>query len=81
MAWATIADEFIDTFTALFGAAVEAATVRPVNAFFLGQCLRQLTTVTRNTALLHAAGLTADQALLEIDVWIWDGVKTKSECQ
>ena len=76
LAWRTIVvDRYIDRFVELVLRAQEAGEVRPVNTRFLGEMLGQIGFVTRDERALSASGLTAEQAVLEVDRIIWDGIR------
>jgi AcrR family transcriptional regulator len=78
LAWrTTVVDPYIDRFVELVLSAQEAGEVRPVNTRFLGEMLRQVGFVTRDERVLSASGLTAEQAVLEVDRMIWDGIRTR----
>ena len=77
LAWrTTVVDRFIDRFVELVLCAQEAGEVRPVNTRFLGEMLAQIGLVARDERALSASGLTAEQAVLEVDRIIWDGIRT-----
>jgi AcrR family transcriptional regulator len=72
--WTSVAARYIDRFVELVGLAEEAGEIRPVNTYLLAEVLRQISAVTRNDEALRAAGLTHEQAVLEIDSLIWAGL-------
>jgi AcrR family transcriptional regulator len=73
--WRTlVVDPYIDRFVELVALAQEAGEVRPVNTRFLGEMLRQIGFVTRDERVMRASGLTNEQAVLEVDRIIWDGI-------
>lgn len=75
LAWrTTIADRYIDRFVELVLAAQDAGEVRPVSPRFLGEMLRQIGSVTRDERILSASELTAEQAVLEVDRIMWEGI-------
>jgi len=76
-AWRRISDRFIDRFVQLGGAAAAAGEIRPVNQRFLGEMLRKLAASARDEAAVRASGLTAAEAVLEIDEVIWDGLAVR----
>jgi AcrR family transcriptional regulator len=76
-AWQRISDRFIDRFVELVGCAAEAGEIRPINHRFLGEMLRQVATVVRDERALGASGLTAAQAVLEVDEVVWDGIAVR----
>ena len=70
-----ISEPFIDRFAALFDDAVTAGELEAMNTRFLAQVLRQIAHLVRDEGVLGACGLTADQAMLEVDRMIWDGIR------
>jgi AcrR family transcriptional regulator len=76
--WRVISDGFIGRFSQLLAEAAEAGEIRPVNATFLAGMLRYIAYAVRDEDLLDRAGLTAREALLEMDTIIWDGVRRDS---
>ena len=77
LAWRTIVDTWIDRFVELLDAAVAAGEVRPANTRFLAMVLRQIGLVTRDERVLGLAGLTAEQAVLEVDALVWQGIRPR----
>jgi AcrR family transcriptional regulator len=77
LVWSSIADAFIDRFVALLDSAVEAGQIRPTNTRFLAHVLRQIALVARDESALAPSGLTAEQAVLEIDALIWEGIRRR----
>ena len=73
--WQRISDEFIDRFSELLQVAADTGEIRPVNPTFLVGMLRYIAQAVRDEDLLARAGLTAREALLEVDTIIWDGVR------
>ena len=77
LAWRTrVVDRYIDRFVELVRCAEEAGEIRHVNTRFLGEVLRQIGFVTRDERALSASGLTSEQAVLEVDALLWDGMRT-----
>jgi len=72
--WTGVVEPYIDRFVELVQAAEEAGEIRPVNTRFLAEVLRQIGTVTRSDRVLSASGLTHEQAVLEVDSLIWNGI-------
>jgi AcrR family transcriptional regulator len=72
--WTVVVERYIDRFVELVESAEEAGEVRPVNTYLLAEVLRQIGSVTRNDRTLSAAGLTHEEAVLEIDSLIWEGL-------
>ena len=52
----------------------EAGEIRPINVRFAVGMFRYIAFAVRDEDLLAAAGLTAREAMLEVDKMIWDGV-------
>jgi AcrR family transcriptional regulator len=77
IAYKQISDRFIDRFSELLDEAVDAGEVRPINTRFLALVVRQQAIVVRDEAALASCGLTAEQAMLELDQMIWSGVCSK----
>lgn len=71
----TVVDRYIDRFVELVRGAEDAGEVRPVNVRFLGEVLRQIGFVTRDERVLRASGLTSEQAVLEVDALLWEGMR------
>jgi AcrR family transcriptional regulator len=72
--WTGVVERYIDRFVVLVESAEEAGEIRAVNAHLLAEVLRQIGTVTRNDDVLRASGLTHEEAVLEIDSLIWEGL-------
>ncbi len=78
MVWRqTVVDRYIDRFVELVQDAEKAGEIRPVNVRFLGEVLRQIGFATRDEAVLSASELTSEQAVLEVDAIIWDGIRLR----
>jgi AcrR family transcriptional regulator len=76
LAWrTTVVDRYIDRFVQLVELAEEAGEIRAVNTRFLGEVLTQIGFVTRDERALGAAGLTSEEAVLEVDSLLWDGLR------
>ncbi len=76
LAWSTtVVDRYIDRIIELVQNAEKAGEIRPVNVRFLGEVLRQIGFVTRDERVLSASGLTSEQAVLEVDALLWDGMR------
>jgi AcrR family transcriptional regulator len=74
-AWrVNVVDRYIDRFVELVRCAEDAGEIRPVNIRFLGEVLRGIGFVTRDEHVLRASGLTSEEAVLEVDRMIWDGI-------
>ena len=69
-----ISNRFIERFSALLEEAAQAGEIRPVNVRFAVGMFRYIAFAIRDEDLLASAGLTAREALLEVDTMIWDGM-------
>ncbi len=74
-----ISDRFISRYAALIDEAAQEGEIRPVNARFLAGTLRYVAFAIRDEDLLEAGGLTAAEALLEIEEIIWDGLRPRQD--
>jgi AcrR family transcriptional regulator len=77
MAYAIVSNRFIDRFVELLDDAVEAGEIEPANTRFLAHLFQQMAFVVRDEDLLNNSGITASDALIEIDRIIWDGIRLK----
>jgi len=77
LAYRIVSDGFIDRFDELLDEAVESGELRPVNTRFLTHVFRQMAVVIRDERALAESGLTATEALMEVDGFIWDGLRTR----
>jgi len=71
----TVVERYIDRFVELVQGAEDAGEIRQVNFRFLGEVLRQIGFATRDERVLSASGLTSEQAVLEVDALLWDGMR------
>ena len=62
-------------FVELVQRAEDAGEVRPLNTRFLAEMLNQVGFVTRDERVLSESGLTSEEAVLEVDQIIWDGIR------
>jgi AcrR family transcriptional regulator len=74
----SLSEPFIDRFRELLDEAVDAGELEPMNTCFLAQALRQIAFLVRDEQVLGACGITADQAMLEVDRMIWNGLRRPS---
>ena len=75
LAWGPgVAERYIDRFVELLDEAEKAGEIRPTNTRFLAEVLRQISSLTRNEEVLRASGLSHEQAVLEIDSLMWEGL-------
>jgi AcrR family transcriptional regulator len=72
--WDSIVERYLERFVELVRIAEGAGEIRPVNIRFLAEVLRQISVVTRSERVLSATGLTHEQAVLEVDSLLWEGV-------
>jgi AcrR family transcriptional regulator len=78
LAWRTgVVDRYIDRFVELVEEAAEAGEIRAVNTRFLGEVLRQIGFVTRDERVLGVAGLTSEEAVLQVDSLLWEGLRSR----
>jgi AcrR family transcriptional regulator len=73
--WSGVVEPYLGRFVELIQLAEEAGEVRPVNVRFFAEVLRGISFVTRSERILQATGLTHEQAVLEVDSLLWDGVR------
>ncbi len=73
--WTGVVEPYLDRFVELVQCAEDAGEIRPVNIRFLAELLSQISVVTRNGRVLSASGLTHEQAVLEVDSLLWDGMR------
>jgi AcrR family transcriptional regulator len=73
----SISEPFIDRFVELLDDAGEAGEIEPTNTRFLAHVLRQIAFVIRDEQVLAECGLTAAQAMLEVDHFVWDGLRAR----
>jgi AcrR family transcriptional regulator len=73
--WTSAVGPYIDRFVELVRLAEDAGEIRPLNARFLAEVVRQISVVTRDDRVLSASGLTHEQAVLEVDALLWDGLR------
>ena len=76
LAWkADVADRFVMGFIELIERAQDAGEVRPVNTRFLAELLNHIGFITRDERVLRVSGLTREEAFLEVEGIIWDGIR------
>ena len=75
LAYANISNRFIQRFVELLDNAVESGEIEPINTCFVVHVFRNIAFVVRDEGILNKCGLTAAQALQEIDRMIWNGYK------
>jgi AcrR family transcriptional regulator len=73
--WTGVVERYLNRFVELVRLAEAAGEVRPVNIRFLAEVLRGISFVTRSERVLSATGLTHEQAVLEVDSLLWDGMR------
>jgi len=74
LAYSSISQRFIDRFVYLLEGAVMAGEIRPMNTRFLAQVFGQIALVVRDEQELSKSGLTAAEAIREVDHIIWEGI-------
>jgi AcrR family transcriptional regulator len=75
LAWGTgVVERYIERFVDLLDAAEMAGEIRPTSTHFLAEVLRQISSLTRDDEVLRASGLTHEQAVLEVDSLMWEGL-------
>ena len=77
LAYRVISDTFVDRFAQLLGEAAQAGEIPPINTRFLAGMFRHIATAVRDEDLLESSGLTAGEAMAEIDKVIWDGLRCR----
>jgi AcrR family transcriptional regulator len=77
IAYRVISDRFVDRFVELLDEAVEAGEITPMNTRFAAHLFRQMARVIRDEHVLRDSGLSSEQAALEVDALIWDGIRTR----
>lgn len=77
VAYQTISDRFVARFVGLLDVAVEAGEMKPMNTRFLGHLLRQINRVIRDEHVLRDSGLTSEEAGLQVDRLLWDGLRRR----
>ena len=76
LAWsAVVVEPYLDRFVELFKLAEDAGEIRSVNIRLLAEVLQQISLVTRSERALSASGLTHEQAVLEVDSLLWEGMR------
>jgi len=74
LAYKTISDRFVHRFAELISEAEHAGEIRHINARFLAGMFLYIAASIRDEDLLDAAGITAGEALMQIDEIIWGGL-------
>lgn len=77
LAYRAISDRFVDRFSGLLDEAGQQGEMRPVNPRFLAGLFRHIAAAVRDEDLLDSAGLSAAEALQEVDKIVWDGLRTE----
>jgi AcrR family transcriptional regulator len=72
--WTGVVERYLARFVELVQLAEDAGEIRPVNIRFFAEVLRGISFVTRSERVLSATGLTHEQAVLEVDALLWDGI-------
>ncbi len=79
VAYRLVSDRFVDRVVSLIEDAVRDGEIRPLNARFLAGLLRHTAALVRDEELLESAGLTAGEALLEIESILFEGLRQRSD--
>ncbi len=79
LAYTNVSNLFIQRFVELLDNAVESGEIEPINTCFVVHVFRNIAFVVRDEGILNKCGLTAAQALLEIDRMIWNGIRNGRE--
>ena len=69
-----VVDPYLERFVELVDVAKAEGDIRNVNVTLLSLMLGQISAITRDKEMLRAAGLTGEEAVLEIDRLLWDGI-------
>jgi AcrR family transcriptional regulator len=77
MAYASVSDRFLKRLSELINEAVKAGEVRRINTKFHAQMYRQMALLIRDEELLRKSGLSASQAIAEVESLIWEGIRSK----
>jgi AcrR family transcriptional regulator len=72
-----ISDRFVARFVELLDDAVAAGEMKPMNTRFLGHLLRQINRVVRDEHVLRDSKLTSEEAGLQVDLLLWDGLRRR----
>jgi AcrR family transcriptional regulator len=73
--WTVVVERYLVRFVELVQAAEDAGEIRPVNIRFLAEVLRGISVVTRSEPVLSASGLTHEEAVLQVDSLLWEGLR------
>ena len=73
--WTNVVERYLNRFAELVRLAEDAGEIRPVNIRFFAEVLRGISFVTRSERVLSATGLSHEQAVLEVDALLWDGMR------
>lgn len=79
VAYQVVSDRYVDRLGALIEEAVDAGDFRPLNPRLLAGLLRHLAAAVRDEDLLDAAGVTAGEAVSEIEGILLDGLRSPSD--
>ena len=75
VAWqANVVGPYLSRFVELVQCAADAGETRPVNIRFLAEMLGQIALVTRDERVLRASEMTAEEAVMQVDDIIWQGI-------
>jgi AcrR family transcriptional regulator len=74
LAYGTISNRFIERFVQLLDDAVEAGELEITNTRFLAHVFRQIALIVRDEEVLSLCGISAAQAMLEVERVFWGGM-------
>jgi len=75
LAYRSRSERFVNRFVELLDEAMAAGEIRPVNSRLLAHLITQTAAVVRDEEVLTALGLTAEEAMREIEQLVWRGVR------
>lgn len=79
VAYRVISDRYVDRVAELIAETVRSGDARPVNPRLMAGLLRHLARAVRDEDMLEAAGVTAGEALLEIEGLLLEGLRPPSD--
>ncbi len=78
VAYRVISDRYVDRLAELIAEAVRAGEARPVNPRLMAGLLRHLGRAVRDEDMLEVAGVTAGEALFEVESLLLEGLRLPS---
>jgi len=79
LAYRSVSDLFVGRFAVLLDEAARSGEIRSFNPRFLAGLFRHIAAAIRDEDLLEASGLTASEALIEVDALVWGGLAPPRE--